>query len=159
MPRTVSSTSKYRLHKASAQAIVTLSGRDFYLGPYRSAASKTTYNRLVGEWLAAGRCLPKNARASDVTIIELCAAYLRHARSFSGTNGGSLDRVRIAIRTLRQTYGSTLTGDFGPLALQAVQAKLASTGRCRRYVNHIIAEIKRMFRCAASQELVPVSAH
>jgi hypothetical protein len=47
---------KYRLHKQSGQVIVTLSGRD--LGVYGSPESREKYNRLTGEWLAAGRQLP-----------------------------------------------------------------------------------------------------
>lgn len=48
----------YRRHKHSGQAVVTLDGRDFYLGPWRSKVSRTEYDRLIGEWLANGRRLP-----------------------------------------------------------------------------------------------------
>jgi hypothetical protein len=34
MPKLGNRTPKYRLHKASQQAAVTLEGRDFYLGPW-----------------------------------------------------------------------------------------------------------------------------
>ena len=34
MPRLKNSTPKYRHHKATGQAIVTLDGQDFYLGPW-----------------------------------------------------------------------------------------------------------------------------
>jgi hypothetical protein len=48
---------KYQLHRASGQAVVTLGGGDFYLGPHRPAASKAMYDRLTGEWPAADfRC-------------------------------------------------------------------------------------------------------
>jgi hypothetical protein len=33
MPKLLNSLPKYRRHKASGQAIVTLCGNDFYLGP------------------------------------------------------------------------------------------------------------------------------
>jgi hypothetical protein len=45
----------YRLHKASGQVIVTLGGRDIYLGPYGSRASRDSYDRLLAEWLQNGR--------------------------------------------------------------------------------------------------------
>jgi len=38
MPRLVHSTPKYRKHRASGQAVGTISGRDHYLGPYRAKA-------------------------------------------------------------------------------------------------------------------------
>ena len=50
---------QYRLHKPSRQAVVTLGGKDHYLGPYDSAKSKAEYQRLLGEWLA-----PINTAAS-----------------------------------------------------------------------------------------------
>ncbi len=45
----------YRLHKQSGQAIVTLAGHDHLLGPWLSKASRAHYDRLIAEWLAAGR--------------------------------------------------------------------------------------------------------
>jgi len=45
---------KYRRHKPSGQAVVTLSGRDFYLGKWGTKTSRAEYQRLVGEWLAGG---------------------------------------------------------------------------------------------------------
>ena len=47
MPRRSRSLPKYRKHKASGQAVVTLDGMDFYLGPYNSRASLREYDRLV----------------------------------------------------------------------------------------------------------------
>ena len=38
---------KYRRHRASGQAVVTLSGQDFYLGPHGTKASKQEYDRLI----------------------------------------------------------------------------------------------------------------
>ena len=42
--------------------MVTLNGKDHYLGTWKTTASKAEYNRLIGEWLAAGRCLPASRR-------------------------------------------------------------------------------------------------
>ncbi len=79
MPRLTSKPPKYCKHKASGQAIVTLDGHDFYLGPWRSKSSFVEYDRLIGEWLENGRRLP-HARESDLTVTELAAAYWRHAK-------------------------------------------------------------------------------
>ena len=49
---------KYRLHRPSGQAVVTFSGKDFYLGAYDSEVSRAEYDRLVAEWLVCGRKLP-----------------------------------------------------------------------------------------------------
>lgn len=44
---------KYRNHKRSGQAIVTLSGTDHYLGPHDSPESKVEYDRLIAKWAEA----------------------------------------------------------------------------------------------------------
>ncbi len=48
----------YCHHKPSGQAVVTIDGRDIYLGTWNTSASRREYDRLIGEWLAAGRRLP-----------------------------------------------------------------------------------------------------
>ena len=40
MPRYVNAVPKYRKHRASGQAIVTIHGRDHYLGPHGTKASR-----------------------------------------------------------------------------------------------------------------------
>ena len=82
----------YRRHKPSGQAVVTLNGRDIYLGPWNTKASRAEYDRLIGEWLAAGRCLPKPD--ADLTIAELALGYPsapgeRIGRALPAERGGS----------------------------------------------------------------------
>ena len=84
MPKLTASNPKYRMHRASGQAVVTLDGRDFYLGPHGSTASRQEYDRLIGEWLAAGRRLPRQGGgdASDLTFVELVAGFWKHAQVY-----------------------------------------------------------------------------
>ena len=42
----------YRPHKPSGRAVVTLDGKDYYLCPWKSKASKAEYDRLIAEWPA-----------------------------------------------------------------------------------------------------------
>jgi hypothetical protein len=44
MPRLSKSLPSYRKHRASGQAVVNLNGRDYYLGPYGTKASKLEYD-------------------------------------------------------------------------------------------------------------------
>jgi integrase len=160
MPKLTRSLPSLRRHKASGQAVVALSGRDHYLGPWGSKPAKREYERLIGEWLAAGRLLPAASNVIGTTVAELAAAYLRFAKSYYRKDGkptGSMQRVRIVLRIMRQTYGRTEAAGFGPLALQAIQGRLVDDGKSRPYVNHLIEGIKRVFRWGVSQELVPPS--
>jgi hypothetical protein len=153
---------KYRRHKPTGQAVVNLSGRDHYLGTWNTTASKAEYNRLIGEWLAAGGCLPATRGGGDLTIAELGAAYWNYAKGYYQKNGQptrSMDRIKLAVRLLRINYGPTLAQDFGPLALQAIQRELAAGHRCRKYCNYLIDSIKRIFKWAVSQELLPVTVY
>jgi hypothetical protein len=60
---------KYSKHKASGQAVVTIGGVDHYLGPHGTKASLLEYDRLIGEWITAGR--PSSvATSSDITIAD-----------------------------------------------------------------------------------------
>jgi hypothetical protein len=54
---------KYRKH-ASGQALISLDGRDIYIGPCGSEASRLEYHRVVSEWLANGRMLPSQSSLS-----------------------------------------------------------------------------------------------
>jgi hypothetical protein len=79
MPRIAGfSTPSYRHHKASAQAVVTIEGRDFYLGRYGDKQSRIEYDRLIGEWLANGRRMARTV-GCDLTINELLLDYLQFA--------------------------------------------------------------------------------
>ena len=78
---------KYRKHKASGQAIMTLHGRDHYLGPYGSVASRAEYDRIVGEWLARGRTPAAREQEYGLTVVELTACYWAHAQTYYVKNG------------------------------------------------------------------------
>jgi hypothetical protein len=66
---------KYRLHKAKGLAVVTLDGRDHYLG---AAASHEKYRRLMAEWALVGGHLPVMPTA--IIVSEILVAYRRFAR-------------------------------------------------------------------------------
>jgi hypothetical protein len=78
-------TPAYRLHKLSGQAVVTLDGRALYLGKHGSPRSRAEYDRLVAEWLAAGRRLPPASPSdgpSDLSVNEVALACLRSADGY-----------------------------------------------------------------------------
>ena len=159
MPTLKESLPNYRKHKASGQAIVTIHGHDFYLGPWKSKASRVEYDRIIAEYLAAGRQLPmKAAEASNLTIVEVLARYKRFAKLYYRKNGqstGEWENVEYAIGPLLKLYGRTPIQEFGPLALKAVRQKMIEFGLTRQGINARINRIKRVFRWAVSEELAP----
>ena len=93
MPRlTGNRLPKYRKH-ASGQAFITLDGREIYLGPHGTKASREEYDRVVGLWIANGRQLPGTADPFDLTINEIALRYLEFARAYYRKNGKETDTV------------------------------------------------------------------
>jgi hypothetical protein len=70
----------YRRHRPTGQAVVTLDGRDIYLGKWNSQASRLEYDRIISEWLNSGRCRINSCGALGLTIVELIAAYWRFVK-------------------------------------------------------------------------------
>lgn len=155
-------TPKYRKHRASGQAIVTFNARDFYLGPYGTKASRIEYDRLVAEWLAGGRHLPAPGEA-DLTIVELCAVFMRHAKTYyikDGEPTSTLSGIKRAIEPLRLFYGRTLVAEFGPKRLKSLRHTLLQAGRTNRTtINKRIGIIKQMFEWGVAEELLPPSVY
>ncbi len=50
-------TPGYRLHRPSGRAVVTLNGKDHYIGVHGSAESKAAYKRLIAEYTSSGKRL------------------------------------------------------------------------------------------------------
>jgi len=155
MPRRSRSLPKYRKHKASGQAVVTLDGMDFYLGPYNSRASLREYDRLVGEWQQNGRQLPTDS--APLSMAELLNAYRKFASQYYVKDGkptGAIHGVHAMLKLVRKHYGDTLANDFGPLALKSLQSRMIELNLSRRYLNDHVHRIRRMFKWAAGNELI-----
>lgn len=156
-------TPSYRLHRPTGQAVVTLSGRDFYLGKHGVPASRAEYDRLVAEWLANGRRLPAAGEPSaDLSVAELILAYVKFADGYYVKNGRPTSEpvtIRLALKPLRLLYGHSAARDFGPLALKAVRQAFIEGGLCRTEVNKRVRHVIRAFRWAVGEEMVSPSVH
>ena len=141
----------YRLHKASGQAIVTPSGKDFYLGPHGTKVSKAEYDRVVGEWMANGRTLPRDEAGSiGITVVELVNAF-RKAKPYPDPQH---DPFVAVMRLLARLYGRSRADDFGPLALKVVRSEMVKLGWKRRTVNHRVHNLRAIFSWGVEQELI-----
>ncbi len=151
---------KYRLQKTSGQAVVTLCGKTYYLGPHGTKTSKAEYDRLVMEWLAAGRRLPDRDPEAGFTIDELILAFWEHAERHYRKNGeptSELSCFKSAVGPVRKLYGHTQAANFGPLCLKACRQMMIESGWERESINKHVGRIKRMFRWAAENELIDAS--
>ncbi len=182
-------TPSLRHHKPSQQGVVTLNGHDCYLGHWPRDRKKppenvqAEYDRRIAEWLANGRRSPASTtdNGDGLSVAELVLTFFahveKHHRHPDGTPTSEVDQYRLSLKPLRILYGHTRAADFGPLALKAVRQTLIDGSwmsakekaarqernckiECSRgVVNQRIGRIKRMFRWAASEQLVPPSVY
>ena len=131
------------------------------LGAHDTPESRAAYDRLVAEWIAAGRQRPpgQTAAAAGPTVSVIIAAFMRHAATYyrhpDGTEARELDNYRLALRPLRRLYGPTPAAEFGPLKLRALMLELGKLGWCRKHINRQIGRVKQCFKWAAAAELLP----
>ncbi len=157
MPRIAgASIPKYRTHRPTGQAVVTIGGIDHYLGPQGTKASLIEYDRLIAEWMANGRQSRGTADAG-LTMAELIGSYRQHVSAYYVKNGRPTSEqhdIACAMRFVRLLYANTPVVEFGPLALKAVRQKMAEDGYARTTINKSVHRIRRMFRWAVENELV-----
>jgi integrase len=146
----------YRLHKASGQAIVTLDGRDHYLGPHSSPESRARYRRLIHRYLAGETTHDAHEHASAYTVAELCRDYLDFAertyRDGDGMPTQTVESVRYALRELFEFAADVGVDAFGPRLFAELRDLLAKRGLARSTVNGRIKVIRRAFKWAVEQE-------
>lgn len=184
MPRPPTLKPSYCRDKTSGQAYVRLSGRKHYLGAYGSRKSRDKYDQLIGQWIASGRApLPQinpHDAGSSITVSTLINAWITHAHGWYGTTAiagrrpsGELGNYWDVLSELRRLYGPTRANDFGPKALKALAAALATDrtytdaagaiifrrGMCRNVVNRSLSRVKHVFKWGVEEELLPGEAH
>lgn len=143
----------YGKHRATGQARVILNGRTFYLGRHGTKESKERYRRKIQEWLARGKQLPQG----NLTVIELILAFWKHAETYyrksDGTPTSELSCFKLALRPVKELYGTIPANDFGPQELKTIREVMVGYGWVRKSINHHLGRIRFMFKWAGEQGL------
>ena len=161
---------KLCLHKGTGQARVLLKGRHVYLGKHGTPEADEKYRRIVAEFLrtdavpaeVAPRAAAPATPAAGRTIDEIILAYWKWAEGHYVKDGEPTSEIgvlKVTLRTLRRLYGSTPANAFGPLKLKAYRDQLVRDGLSRPGCNERVERVKRMFKWAVSEELVPASVY
>ncbi|HEX5137946.1 MAG TPA: site-specific integrase [Planctomycetota bacterium] len=162
------------LHKATGQGYVRLPNPKggttrhyvgtLYKDPKRTMLDRTAVERaqrLIRESQVLGGARPEDPTV--LTVGEIVARHAAHAVEEYGNGSREPEAFRFATKALLELYGDTPAKDFGPLALRAVRTKLleARVGAdggpvvpARKTINDKVARIVRVFKWAASHELV-----
>lgn len=163
---------KYRHYRPKNLGVVRIEGRDIYLGTYDSPESRAKYHRIVAEWMANPQRAVSPAEPASTTravaprapisINEVALAYLEFATGYYRANRDTTSEVsclKYALKPLCDQYGTTAATGFGPKALKALRQFFIDQGHCRNQVNRRVYLVRRMFKWAASEELIPVSVY
>jgi len=110
-------------------------------GAYDSPESREAFARLQLE-LATSPAAPAKLSVTDTgpTIAEVFLAYLKHATSYYGKTT-ELRTIKEALRIVRELYGFTPAGEFGPKALAAVRESFIRRRWARAYINRQMGRV------------------
>jgi integrase len=163
MPRT-NRPPAYRLHKARNCAVVTVGGKNHYLGRYGSPESHEAYARLVAGWRARPNPTHQDCAAvttsQELSINGLILTYFRHVQAYYVKDGrptSEQNNIRQALRFMRQLFGTSPANNFGPMALKRVREAMIDVRRSRKLINKDVNRIRQMFSWAAENEMLPAS--
>jgi len=151
----------YRLHKASGQAVVTVAGKDFYLGAFGSDDSRRRYGEIVAA-RAAGRPLDPFARQPaerpadpGPSMAELSIAFLDYAEQYYVKNGRQTDEVdcyRSLMRVLLEPFALLAVEEFGPNELRALRHQMIEKGWARGYINRQVNRLRHMVKWGVGRD-------
>jgi len=152
----------YRLHKSSRQAIVTLSGKMFYLGDYGSPESRQLYEQLIAEWEVRER---QAEEAKGWSCDQLIMAFLKHASRYYRKNGrptAEFDCFKSALRYVSRIYGQAPASLFGPLKLKVcreamIEGRYSRKPLSRKFINKSCNRIRQAFKWAVENEQIAPS--
>lgn len=164
-----------RRYHLSGQSVVTIDGKDFYLGKHDSPESIAKYAVLIASYQQNDYRLPDsfdieelNSRVKlilgepaqhqenePITIKHVTFCYREWAKNRYRTGKDKeLARAGQVCDELDKHDGTLLAEKYGPLALQKQRRRWVDAGISRKYVNRQTNLVIRMFKYAVSQELV-----
>ncbi len=158
---------KYRHHTSGSAYVyhrsIDTSDHRLSLGKYNTPESLRRYRQFLKrlEIYQAGQEMP--LIGSVPNILELVVAYIEYAKQhykridsqgnqFTAQEYGEM---RYALRIVLDLYGDDIASEFGPRCLKTVQRWMVKEKYARSHINHTTSRIKRFFRWAASEELIP----
>lgn len=144
----------YSLHKASGQARVRISGKDIYIGVWKSPESRELYDELIEEWFANQTDVSRVV----LTVDDLALLYLSHCDGYYRKDGeptGETENIRRALRYVVAHCGKRRARDFTPATLIRVRQAMIDAGLVRKAINIHVMRIRRMFRWAVANHGLP----
>ncbi|MEO1498796.1 MAG: site-specific integrase [Planctomycetota bacterium] len=183
MPKILKRPPKYRLHKSTGQAVVSVHGKVIQLGPFGSPRSHERYQQEVERWRAglfqqhperaAAEPEPieisiqelqaRRRRGQPVTINEIALLYEDYAHGYYVKNGVVTregEQVSEMLRLLLRYHGEDELDEFGPVRLKEHRERMITEFNwSRKYINENVNRIRRLFAWACENELASPIVH
>jgi hypothetical protein len=83
----------------------------------------------------------------------------RHYRHPDGSLSSEIHNYKLSLRPVQEMYAHTLAEEFGPKSRKAVRQWMIERRWCRNQINARINRIRRVFKWAESEELVPAATY
>lgn len=162
MPQPKKDLPRYQRHSSGRARIVWTDSagqrREKLLpGAYGSAESKEAFARLQLE-LTVRPSAPLRAVDPGPSVASVLLPYLEFAEGYY-TAGSEFKTIKDAVKVVQALYGLTPAAGFGPLALEACREAMVRKGWSRQYANRQTNRIVRVFKWAASKQLVPTDIY
>ena len=160
------------------QAIVTIDGKDYYLGKHNTPQAHARYAYLIAEYQRNGLSLPDSfdVRGWDsfalaltqgappvthqadepILVKHLMAAYNSYAQATYAHCKSERLRARQITNEITKAHGELQVDQFGPKMLKALR-ETWTAARSRQYINKLSAFIVQIFKWGVSEELVQES--
>lgn len=135
-------------------------------GQYESKESRKAFHDLALAVETSPLQQPKpdeDIEAPSSTVADVLLAYRLHAdQHYRGADGkptSEIYEVKIVIKAIRELYEDTPVVEFGPLCVKAARQQWVKEGRSRTECNRRVGVVKRIFKWAVSEQLVPVTVY
>ncbi len=161
-------------HKASARPYATdpRTHKPVYFGAVGSWPTPTkapprtaqdAYESWLGRFLTRKREIPGNLDPEGLTVAEMLNSFhdwaLTYYRRADGSKTSEPANIEHAISRVFEIHAATLAADFGPLALKQVRQRMVDAGLSRGFINDQVDRIRRGFKWAVENELVPPAVY
>lgn len=159
-------TPKLCHHKGRELGYITVAGKEVYFTGRWLRKRKTAPSAIQDQYAKAiaalvvtrgGQIIPAGL---DPTISELWQLYEEYTKGYYVKNGkqtSEVGSIKDACRIVARTFGSVRAREFGPRSLRAVRDEFIRMAWSRDHVNKQVSRVRRMFRWAVSEELIPES--
>ena len=140
-------------HKGTGRAYVRINGKQHYLAKWGTREAERAYHELCIVLREHGGQLP--VEPEHISVAEVIKLYFQHCKGYYGEDSKHLVAVRASLAPLLDLYGDCLAQDFGPKSLKALRQRWIDAGNARKTCNDRTGDVKRCFKWAASEELIP----